>query len=188
MLQREKLDDRRSKAGRAHDTQVVSRKEEDTRVGNGGSEQLRPNGNRIIVPSDDQCRSGNLAQGDLPRAHRTRMSGKRLTVCSDSIGEGAERRGHRIRDGAGVMGLQSSDDSGSGDHSGIYSTLLYHSSANPTDHQAGNKQHAEEGVIPPSEFTPVVAVQRWILLIGVLLVGLALNGIGADPAWPTWSP
>ena len=66
------------------------------------------------------------------------MSGKRLTVCSDSIGEGAERRGHRIRDGAGVMGLQSSDDSGSGDHSGIYSTYLYHSSANPTDHQAAN--------------------------------------------------
>ena len=117
---------------------MISGKEQGTGVGNGGSEYLGPGSESVIFPGDDQCRSGNLAQGDLRRAHSTRMSGKRLTVCSDSIGEGAERRGHPIHDGAGVLGLQSSDDSGSGDHSAIYSTRLYHASANPTDHQAVN--------------------------------------------------
>src|SRR5260370_9651592 len=117
---------------------MISGKEQGTGVGNGGSEYLGPGSESVIVPSDDQCWSGNLAQGDLPRARRTRMSGKRLTVCSAQISEGADRRCHRICDGAGVLGLQSSDHSGSGDHPGIYSTLLYPSSATPADHQAAN--------------------------------------------------
>src|SRR5258708_32735129 len=115
---------------------MISGKEQGTGVGNGGSEYLGPGSESVIVPSDDQCWSGNLAQGDLPRAHRTRMSGKRLTVCSDPISEGAEHRCHRIRDGTGDLGLQRSDYSGSGDHPRIYSTLLDYSSANPANHHA----------------------------------------------------
>src|SRR5258708_12331499 len=95
---------------------MISWKEQGTGVGNGGSEYLGPGSESVIVPGDDQCWSGNLAQGDLPRAHRTRMSGKRLTVCSDSIGEGAERCSHRIRDGPEVLSLQTTHDTGSAEN------------------------------------------------------------------------
>src|SRR5258708_22601005 len=110
---------------------MISGKEQGTGVGNGGSEYLGPGSESVIVPGDDQCWSGNLAQGDLPRAHRTRMSGKRLTVCSDPISEGAERRCHGISDVDGARVWNSADRSGSAYHPGIYPPFAHHPCANP---------------------------------------------------------